>query len=88
MSIKVRPLLVGRAREVWLLLTDSLVVQVIDLLTNGEEVLRLLRNHVLTFAIGRIKHRRKPLGHWYSLRPRLLGSQISILVTFGVSTGG
>jgi len=88
MSIKVRPLLVSRAREIWLLLTDSLVVQVIDLLTNGEEVLCLLRNHILTFAIGGIEHRGKPLGHWYSLRPRLLGSQIPILVTFGVSTGG
>lgn len=57
MSIKVWPLLVSRTSEVWLLLAKSLVVQVIELLTDSEDVLRLLSNHVLAFAIGGIEHR-------------------------------
>ena len=87
MSIKVWLLLVSRAREEWLLLTECLVVQVIKLLTNGEDVLSLLLNHILTFAIGRIENGREPLGHWHSLCSRFLRSLGANLGAFGVSTG-
>ena len=69
-------------------MADGLVVQVIKLLTDGEDVLRLLRNHVLAFTIGGIEDGGESLGHWPRLRPRLLGPHIAILGAFGVSTGG
>jgi hypothetical protein len=54
MSIKVWPLFIIVE---WLLLTQSLVIQIVKLLTDSEDVLCLLHNHVLAFAIGGIENR-------------------------------
>ena len=57
MSIKVWPLLIGLTIVEWLLLTQCLVIQVVELLTDGQDVVCLLRNNVLTLAIGVIEDR-------------------------------
>lgn len=56
-AIKVMPLLGVGFTTKQLILTKRLVVQVIKLLTNGENALSLLSNYVLALSIRVIKNR-------------------------------
>ena len=55
-AIEIRLLLVGLTIEEWLPLTEPSIVQLFKMLTESEDVLRLLRNNVLALAILRIEN--------------------------------
>lgn len=82
MAVEVRLLLVNRTVEEWLPLTERLVVQVVKVLADSEDVLRLLCYDVLALTVGRVEYGRELLSHWNSLGSRLFLCTRVLLIHF------